>query len=215
MLGSVPHAMRLPSLLRSSRRLVLSAFTALAVSACSGPGNFVWVHELPPPPPAGAQGDDYLINLGDVINVRVFEQEAMSSRVKVRSDGKVALPFLGDTEVRGKRPSDLARELEGRLKEFIVSPRVTVNVDEFQAVSVPVLGEVAHPGTVLVEPSGGVLQALANAGGLTEFADRDRIFVLRRGPTPRRIRFSFEALSRYERRAATFALQGGDVVVVE
>ena len=65
----------------------------------------------------------YLISTGDTVNIRVFEQDAMSSRVKVRADGKVALPFLGDTEVRGKRPSDVARELESKLKEYMVTPR--------------------------------------------------------------------------------------------
>jgi polysaccharide export outer membrane protein len=164
---------------------------------------------------AVAVGDAYLINTGDIINIRVFEQDAISSRVKVRTDGKVALPFLGDTEVRGKRPVDVAHELEVRLKEFIVSPKVTVNVDEFQPITVSVLGEVSHPGSYPLDPSNaGVMQALAGAGGLTEFADHDRIFVLRKTPA-RRIRFTFDALADNDPRAATFALQGGDVIVVE
>ena len=150
-----------------------------------------------------------------MLSVRVFEQEAMSSRVKVRGDGKVSLPFLGETEVRGKRPSDVARELEAKLKEYVVTPRVTVNVDEFQPITVSVLGEVTHPGSYQLDATAGVLQALANAGGMNEFADRDRIFVLRKTPSLRRIRFTFEALKRNEPRAATFMLQGGDVVVVE
>jgi len=185
------------------------------VLACSVAGNYVWVQDLPPPPPSSSREDHYLINVGDTISVRVFDQDAMSSKVKVRADGKVALPVLGEADVRGKRPADVARDLEVRLKEFVVSPKVTVNVDEFAPLNVAVLGEVTHPGTYPIDPTGGVLQALAGAGGLTEYASKDRIFVLRKTPTLRRIRFSFDALSRNEPRAATFALQTGDVVVVE
>src|SRR5258706_15792668 len=137
----------------------------IAAAGCSGPGTFVWVHELPPSPPANSREDFYLINVGDTISVRVFEQEAMSSKVKVRADGRVALPFLGEYEVRGKRPWDVARELEVKLKEFVVAPKVTVNVDDFAPLHVAVLGEVTHPGSYPLEPAAGVLQALASAGG--------------------------------------------------
>jgi polysaccharide biosynthesis/export protein len=196
-----------------SSRLI---FVVLAfVLACPVTGNYVWVQDLPPPPPSSSREDHYLINVGDTLGVRVFEQDAMSSKVKVRADGKVALPVLGEADVRGKRPADVARELEVRLKEFVVSPKVTVNVDEFAPLNVAVLGEVTHPGTYPIDPTGGVMQALAGAGGLTEYASKDRIFVLRKAPTLKRIRFSFDALTRNEPKAATFPLQTGDVVVVE
>jgi len=197
----------------SSSRFVFLVFAA--VLACAVTGNFVWVQDLPPPAPSSTREERYLINVGDTISVRVFEQDAMSSKVKVRADGKVALPVLGEADVRGKRPVDVARELEVRLKEFVVSPKVTVNVDEFAPLNVAVLGEVTHPGTYPIDPTGGVMQALASAGGLTEYASKDRIFVLRKAPALRRIRFSFEALAHNEPKAATFALQTGDVVVVE
>ena len=183
--------------------------------SCASAGNYVWVHDLPPIAPAAAKDDLYVINVGDTLAVRVFEQEAMSSKVKVRADGRVALPIIGEFEVRGKRPWDVARELEVKLKEFVVAPKVTVNVDEFATLLVAVLGEVTHPGSYPLQPASGVLQALASAGGLTEYATRDRIFVLRKTPALRRVRFTFDALSRNEARAATFALQTGDVVVVE
>jgi polysaccharide biosynthesis/export protein len=188
----------------------------VATLACAQEGNYVWVQNLPPAAAHGPRDDQYLIAPGDTISVRVFEQDAMSAKVKVRADGKVALPIIGDTDVRGKRPSDVARELEGRLKEYIVSPKVTVNVDDFQPLTVAVLGEVTHPGRYPLDPAiAGVMQALASAGGMTEYADRDRIYVLRRFPQPMRIRFTFESLSRNEPRAVTFVLQTGDVVVVE
>jgi polysaccharide export outer membrane protein len=88
-------------------------------------------------------------------------------------------------------------------------------VEETRPLTVPVLGEVAHPGQYALERGAGVLEALAAGGGLTEFAHRDRIFVLRRHPVQVRIRSTFEALSRGQGRAAAFRLESGDVVVVE
>jgi len=85
-------------------------------------------------------------------------------------------------------------------------------------VLVAVLGEVVRPGNYQLESNSGVLQALAIAGGATPFADRDRIMVLRQKPDgsgAQRIRFKYSSLTQLEGRAATFRLQGGDVVVVE
>jgi polysaccharide export outer membrane protein len=96
----------------------------------------------------------------------------------------------------------------------VVSPQVTITVEESQPTSVSVLGEVAHPGIYTLDPSAGVLQALAAAGGFTEYASRDSIYLVRRPPSPR-IRFAFSALSQGEGRAAAFRLRAGDVVIVE
>lgn len=171
----------------------------------------MWASQLRPDE-VGA--GDYAIVAGDVVSVRVFGQDAMSNRAKVRSDGKISMPFLGDVLVVGKTPAAVAREMEAGLKNFINSPNVTVTVDEFQATTVAVLGEVAHPGTIAVERNGGVLQAIANAGGLTETASRDDIYVLRETPVPRRIRFTYELLTKNPP-TSTFRLRPGDVVVVE
>lgn len=157
---------------------------------------------------------EYVIVTGDVVSVRVFNQEAMSTRAKVRSDGKISMPFLGDVAVVGKPPATVAREMEAGLKNFINSPNVTVTVEEFQPTTVSVVGEVSHPGIIAIERNAGVLQALATAGGLTENASRDDIFVLRELPVPRRIRFTWELLTRNPP-TSTFRLRPGDIVVVE
>ena len=94
------------------------------------------------------------------------------------------------------------------------SPNVTVTVEEFQPLTVSVIGEVAHPGTVALERHAGVLQALANAGGLTENASRDDIYVLRGAPIAQRIRFTYDWLTQNPP-SHSFQLRSGDVVVVE
>jgi hypothetical protein len=68
-------------------------------------------------------GRQYVIGAGDVLQVRVFQQEAMSARVRVRHDGKVSLPMVNDWSPPGKTPAELAAELQTRLKEFINNAR--------------------------------------------------------------------------------------------
>ena len=157
---------------------------------------------------------EYVIAAGDVVSVRVYGQDGMSTHGKVRSDGKVSVPFLGDVAVLGKQPAAVAKEMEVGLKNFITTPNVTVSVDEFQPITVSIIGEVSHPGTIAIDRSTSLLQALANAGGLTENANRDDIFVLRSAPVPRRIRFTYELLTR-SAPTSPFRLRAGDVVVVE
>jgi polysaccharide export outer membrane protein len=160
----------------------------------------------------------YFIAPGDLLQVRVFQQEALSARVKVRSDGKVSLPLVNDVIAQGKSPTVLANEVQARLKDFVNNPVVTISLEESHPVNVSVLGEVARPGVVTLEGGSGVLQALAAAGGLTDFAQRDGIFVLRKSPgaaAPKRIRFRWDLLARAEGSAARFPLQPGDTVIAE
>ena len=195
-------------------RALLLAGLALASVGCASAGSFVWYHQVPRAEWAAPVGE-YVIAVGDTVNVRVYDQESLSTRGKVRVDGRLALPMLGEVAVAGKAPRVLATEVEGRLKEFVLTPRVIVNVEETRPTSVTFVGEVARPGLLTIEPGTTLLQAFGQAGGPAEFADDTRIFVLRQHPTFRRIRFTYDALVHNEGGAATFVLVGGDVVVVE
>jgi polysaccharide biosynthesis/export protein len=202
----------------------LAAAALVSLLGC-GSGRYVWIDDVKAPRAAG----EYVIAPGDLVSVRVFNQESMSTRVRVRSDGKIAVPLVGDVEAAGKTPAALSRELAGRFKEYVVSPMVTTTVEETQPTSVSVLGEVTHAGIYTLDASAGVLQALAAAGGFTEYASRDAIYVVRRAPVPLidggspdgaaeappRVRFTFSSLVQGGGRAAAFRLHAGDVVVVE
>lgn len=190
----------------------LAALVALALPALLGCGSarYVWVQDLPPQQATG----EYLIAPGDLLSIRVFNQDNLSARARVRSDGKIAVPFLGDVEVRGRTPAAVSTELEGRFKHYVVSAAVTITVEEPQSSSVAVLGEISHPGMYPVDAASGVLQALAAAGGFTDYAGRSSIYVVRRSPA-QRIRFTYAALIHGEPDASAFRLRAGDVVVVE
>ena len=196
----------------------LPAATLALAAGCSHAGDYVWADDLAEPPhPTEAE---YLIAPGDVLGVRVFNQEGMSGRARVRPDGKISLPFVNDVEAAGQTPAGLARRLQARLKEFINNPVVTVSLEEAGPIQVSVLGEVVHPGVFPVASGANVLQALAAASGLTPYASRDRIFVLRKTPPGSkapviRVRFTYQKLSQAEGRSAGYRLRDGDVVVVE
>jgi len=191
----------------------------LVVLGCSSvAGDYFWVDSLPPP----RNEDGCLIAEGDLLGIRVWGQESMSVRTRVRDDGMITVPFLNDVPAVGQEPEVLARRLQVRLKDFIVNPVVTITLEEPAPIKVSVVGEVVKPGTYQLEERGpGVLHALAAAGGMTPFADGDRIFVLRyrhwadRPRQPARIRFRFDRLTRGEGRGAAFVLRAGDVIVVE
>jgi polysaccharide export outer membrane protein len=190
------------------RQIIIASLLAVTSACTTTP--YVWVNDLP----KETSAKDYAIASGDVLSVRVFNQDNMSTRARVRRDGDIAVPFLGDVLVRGQSPAALSKELETRFKAYVVSPVVTITVEETQPTTVSVLGEVSRPGNYTVEASSGVLQALAAAGGLTEYASRGAIYVVRRDPA-QHIRFAFSGLNDANSHAATFRLQTGDVVVVE
>ena len=206
--------------LRADVCVLAGSALLLVIIACSHGKDFMWVDEIPRE--SASADEPYALKPGDVISVRVWNQEGNSvERVRVREDGKISLPFLNDVEVAGQEPSDLAQRLKVKLKTFIVNPVVTVVVHERPPLRISVLGEVTHPGMYDLETGAGLLQAIAAAGGLTPFADESGVFVLRRGywadgnPAPARIRFRYGDLRRGKVPAAVFRLRAGDVVVVE
>jgi polysaccharide export outer membrane protein len=190
----------------------LAALPPALLCACAHTGPYVWVQDFKTadPPAAG-----YTIQDGDLIRIQVWNQDAMSTRARVRADGRISVPFLRDVAVVGKSPADLATELEGLLKDYVKSPAVYVVVEEPKPETVSVLGEVGRPGVYPLSAGAGVAQALATAGGLTAFAHKDRIFVMRSGTPPARIRFDYRNVVDGNGPASRFDLRPGDVVVVE
>jgi polysaccharide biosynthesis/export protein len=194
--------------------LAFTAALSLVAAGCASAGQYVWYGEMPPTE-RSSSSSDYVIGVGDMINIRVYEQEGLSGDVKVRRDGKTALPLVGEIAVAGKRPLELSSEIETKLKQFVVSPRVTVNVAASQPVSISTLGEVSRVGAITLDPPARMVEAMALCGGPNDFADKSKIFVLRQFPTYKRIRFTWDAILHNEDGAASFPLRTGDVIVVE
>jgi polysaccharide export outer membrane protein len=197
------------------RAVLHGVLAASALVGCSGVcGPYTWIDQYPVPATSTA---GYHIGIGDLLVVQVYDNEKMSGRTRVRPDGRITMPLLPELPAADLTPSDLAREIERQLREqkLVVTPRVSISVEESKPLTISVLGKVARPGTFTLEPGAGVAQAIASAGGLTEFAHDDRIFVVRRGPEPVRLRFSMELLTGQSPAAALFRLQSGDLIVAE
>jgi polysaccharide export outer membrane protein len=196
------------------QRILLSCAVVFlgAAIGCANLGRYTWAEDVPPPP-ASASGE-FLLAPGDLVYVRVFSQEDVSGRVRVRPDGRITVPFVNDVAAAGKTTVEVAKEIQARLREVINQPVVTVTLDEVGTTQISVLGEVARPGVYAIERGQGMLRALAAAGGLTEFAHKDRIFIVRSNPAAK-IRFTFEQLANPDSASAKFSLQNNDAVVVQ
>lgn len=195
---------------RWSRTVVLSA--VWSVTGCAATSPYVWVDDLPP---AALAPEAYRIQPQDTISVQVWNQSKLSGDVRVRPDGQVTLPLLGDVAVGNLTPAGAAQQIEHRLEGLVVDPKVTVSVKEGQPASFSVVGEIKSSGSYPLHPGMGLLQAIATAGGLTEFSNSNKIYVIRKDTGLRRIRFTYKKLSQAEGRGVLFQLRDGDIVVVE
>lgn len=156
----------------------------------------------------------FLLGPGDMVDVFVWKHPDLSRQVPVRPDGRISLPLVGDLQVAGRSPAEVADEVTGLLGDYIQVPEVTVSVTQINSFMVYVLGEVATPGPLSLDRSTTVIQALATAGGLTEFADRDDIVVIRKVyGREMRIPFDYDDMVK-GRGAVDFALQSGDIIYV-
>jgi polysaccharide biosynthesis/export protein len=213
---SVPAAPIVPS--RRSWRLRVRLFgllsgLAFASVGCANYGSYVWFSQIPASAMPPASG--YVLKAGDAIVVRVYGQDSMTSPTKIRSDGRISLLLVGELVASGKQPTQLAAEIAERLKVFMVTPQVTVSVEQSAPITVTLLGEVKSPGNQTLESPATLVQVLAQSGGLSEYADDKAIFVLRRSPAQQRIRFTYDAVLANEHGAAAFPMQSGDVIVVQ
>jgi polysaccharide export outer membrane protein len=161
----------------------------------------------------GVVTPDYLLGPGDKLRIEVYKDPQMSQSVQIRPDGKVTLPLVGDLEASGRTPVELRDTVTRALKEYMNNPVVTVIVVEATAATAYVVGGVTHPGAVPVLGNLTVLQALAMAGGLTDFADRKNIRVLRKGSGGMQsIPFNYKDAIKGS--APSVNLRAGDTIVV-
>lgn len=197
-----------------SRDAILCALAlalALVAFGCASKPPFVWATSLPPEPPAPSHGV-VPVHAGDTLAIAVRGHDSLGGTHVVGLEGYILAPLVGPVHVAGQTPESIARKLEALLQTSIESPRVSVVLMEKQ-IEVSVLGEVAQPGKYPIRSRDGVATALALAGGLTEYADEDSIYLVRPGSP--RIRFRLRDLVGGSDSAPPIALRDGDLVVIE
>ena len=199
---------------KNSWRPILSR---LAVGLTSG----VFCGALLGAPPAdvkatGRSMSGFHIGVGDILEVHVWkEAEASVPQVVVRSDGKISLPIVKEVEVLGLTPSQLEKILVEKYARFIHDPEVTVLVKQINSEKVYLVGALRKPGSIPLQASMTVLQALAEGGGFTEFAKKNKIYVLRSEDGKQvRYPFNYDSVVRGEHLEQNFQVIAGDTIVV-
>jgi polysaccharide export outer membrane protein len=155
------------------------------VAAVIGVGLHAHVIEAAQARPAerasAAASPDYRIGAGDVLQLFVWKETELTRDVTVRVDGKITIPLLGDVQAAGRTPEQLATEIANGLKRFLAAPQVTISVREAASSKFYVIGKVSKAGAFPIGGRTTLLQALALAGGLQEFAKADRILIVHEG----------------------------------
>lgn len=160
--------------------------------------------------PAGS----YVIGVEDVISVNVWHEPEISRVIPVRPDGKIALPLAGEFDVAGKTAKQLEADITKKLETLIQNPQVTVIVQDVKSQKFSIMGEVNRPGAYPLDKNMTVLEAIAAAGGLKDFANTKKMYILRRedkGTT--RIKINYKDLLEGKDDKAAM-LQARDTVVV-
>ncbi|MGQ0507903.1 MAG: polysaccharide biosynthesis/export family protein [Myxococcaceae bacterium] len=159
------------------------------------------------------QEGPFRIGREDVLDIAVWRDPDLSRVLPVRPDGYISLPMIGELQAEGKTPEQLGVDIKKRLAQFVQEPKVSVILREVNSARVYVTGEVTHPGAYPIKTRTSLIQALALAGGLSDFANGDGILVLRSGHNggiP--VRYSDLIANSADR--PDFILQPGDTVVV-
>ena len=173
------------------------------------------VTALPSSPEMALDEVDYLIGPGDVLDIAVWKDEALTRSCVVRPDGAISFPLIGDIQATGKTPSQLKAVMEGKLDRFVPKVTLSLEVKQVNSLIIYVIGKVNAPGRFIMNANVNVLQAIAAAAGLNPFAKHNKIKIFRQGKDETII-FPFEYDEDIEgnRLEQNIRLQRGDVVVV-
>ena len=157
----------------------------------------------------------YVIGALDVIEVLFWKDKDLSAEVVVRPEGKISLPLLNEIDAGGLTPEQLRLRVLESARRFVEDPTATVVVKQINSRNVYIMGEVLKPGTYPLGGATSVLQLIAVAGGMTEFAARDEIVLMRTidGQTVRH-RVKYNEVLKGKNLEQNLQLQPGDTVVV-
>lgn len=158
---------------------------------------------------------EYRVGPEDVLEVFVWKEAELTTTVMVRPDGKISLPLIGELDANGKTAPQLQQEVRVKLHQYIEDPVVTVIVKEVNSPKVSVLGQVRKPDRYRIKQRITALEAIALAGGFTEFAKRDRVLIIRNnGAESQRIVVNLKRLVKDGKASETY-LEPFDTVYVE
>jgi polysaccharide export outer membrane protein len=167
------------------------------------------------PVAATALPNGYLIGPADVLSIVFWRDKDMSADVIVRPDGKISLPLLDEVQAAGLTPEQLRAHLVAAAAKFVEEPNATVVVKEIHSRKVFITGNVTKPGTYDLTGDLTVLQLIAMAGGLQEYADKKGIVILRtENGRQQTHKFNYKDVIKQRHVEQNLVLKPGDTVVV-
>ena len=184
--------------------------TALAVAA-----QAAYNDKKPPAHPPGYVNEEYRDGPGDKLRIEVYKDPQLSQAVQVRPDGKITLPLINDLHAAGLTPEQLRQRVQTESARFIEDPTPSVVVKQINSRKVFITGEVAKPGPYPLMSATTVLQLLSMAGGLNEYAAKERIVIVRveNGQPVRRL-FNYKWVLEGKNLYQNIELKPGDTVIV-
>ena len=138
-----------------------------------------------------SEDNSYVIGNEDVLGINVWKEPDLTRSYPVRSDGKISLPLMGEVQATGCTPLQLEQIITAGLQNYLTKPEVTVMVDQINSKKFNIVGQVVRPGSYSITIAPTVMDAIATAGGLRDFAKKTAIYVLRRAPSGGEQRFVF------------------------
>jgi len=172
-------------------------------------------HGAVPPSVKMPAENGYLIGPGDVLDISVWKDEALTRSCVVRPDGFISFPLAGEIPAAGRTPSQLKEEMATKLNRYVPDVVLSMEVKQINSLIIYVIGKVNNPGRYVLSLDVNVLQALATAGGLNIFAKRDKIKVFRQGINETTILpFDYDSVVEGKNLEQNIHLKRGDVVVI-
>lgn len=163
-----------------TRTLQLLAIAVLLIAAqgCAGSGGSA----IPPGDSQEGQTSGYIIGPGDVLQVYVWDNPELSVTIPVRPDGMITIPLVEDMRAVSKTPTQLARDVEEKLSDYVRTPQVNIIVTNFRGTyrkQIRVVGQAVSPQSLSYQSGMTLLDVMIEVGGLTEFASGNRAKVIR------------------------------------
>jgi len=168
-----------------------------------------------PVPKTVPDEEEYLVGPGDVLDISVWKDEALTRSCVVRPDGAISFPLIGDVQAAGKTAAQIKAEMSDKLIRYVPDLTLSLEVRQINSMIIYVIGKVNSPGRFVMNTNVNVLQALATAAGLNPFAKRNKIKVFRQGKNETVIfPFEYDEVVDGNRLEQNIRLQRGDIVVI-
>jgi len=153
----------------------------------------------------------YVIGAQDILMIKVWREQDFTGPYTVRPDGKITIPLVGDVQAGGLTPERLGEQLKQALSDYINSPDVSVGLQTVNSKKFFITGEVNRAGEYMLATPTKVFDALSNAGGFRDFANKKKIIIIRGAE---RIKFNYQDILKGKSLEQNIFLENGDTIVV-